>query len=269
LTINGTASCTSGTWTSSDKVFKTNIDSLRNALTIIRQLKPKTYYFDTVKFKEFNFISNKQYGFLAQDIEQVLPELVKSTTKGAETDSLGNIVHPALTYKAINYTELIGILTKGIQEQQKSIDNLSTENHKQDSINAYLQNEINQLTNNLNKCCILSHSMLQNNTSNNNTIAASSSVDVNLKDGQSVILDQNVPNPFAEQTTINYFLPDNVSKAQMLFYNADGKLIQSIELAQKGKGSVNVFAQDLSNGIYTYTLVVDGKIFETKKMVKQ
>lgn len=92
---------------------------------------------------------------------------------------------------------------------------------------------------------------------------------MNLKDGQSIVLEQNVPNPFAEQTSINYFLPDNTSKAQILFYNASGKLIQSVELTQKGKGSLTVFASDLSNGIYTYTLVVDGKIIETKKMVKQ
>lgn len=94
-------------------------------------------------------------------------------------------------------------------------------------------------------------------------------INVDLKDGQSIVLDQNVPNPFAEQTTINYFLPENVSKAQILFYNAQGKLIQSTELTQKGKGQLNVFASDLTNGIYTYTLVVDGKIIETKKMMKQ
>jgi hypothetical protein len=54
----------------------------------------------------------------------------------------------------------------------------------------------------------------------------------------------------------------------MLFYNAAGKLIQSVNLTEKGKGSLTVFANDLSNGIYTYTLVADGKIVETKKMVK-
>jgi len=83
------------------------------------------------------------------------------------------------------------------------------------------------------------------------------------------VLEQNVPNPFAEQTTINYFLPENVVKAQMLFYNNQGKLIQSVDLKEKGKGSLNVFASDLSNGIYTYSLIVDGKVFETKKMVRQ
>lgn len=84
-----------------------------------------------------------------------------------------------------------------------------------------------------------------------------------------MILLQNQPNPFAEKTSINYYLPDNIGKAEILFYNAQGKLIQSVELIQKGKGTLNVFASDLSSGVYTYTLVVDGKIIETKKMVKQ
>ncbi len=74
---------------------------------------------------------------------------------------------------------------------------------------------------------------------------------------------------FAEQTSIEYYLPDNSTKAQILFYNSTGKLIQSTELIQKGKGILNVFASDLSSGIYTYTLVIDGKIIETKKMIKE
>jgi len=82
------------------------------------------------------------------------------------------------------------------------------------------------------------------------------------------ILEQNVPNPFQEETTINYTLPDNAAKAQMLFYNAQGKLIQSVDLVQTGKEQLNVFASDLSNGIYTYTLVVDGRIIDSKKMIR-
>ncbi|HYG50248.1 MAG TPA: T9SS type A sorting domain-containing protein, partial [Flavobacteriales bacterium] len=69
--------------------------------------------------------------------------------------------------------------------------------------------------------------------------------------------------------TITYALPTGVQKAQMLFYNADGRLINSVDLDNKqGKGQLNVFANDLTNGVYTYTLVVDGKIIDTKRMVK-
>jgi hypothetical protein len=116
-------------------------------------------------------------------------------------------------------------------------------------------------------CCnnrALTRSLIQNNNS-----TTTSTLDITLKDGQSVVLEQNVPNPFAEQTTINYYLPDNTSKAEMLFYNASGILIKSVELEQRGKGQLNVFASDLTNGIYTYTLVADGAIVASKKMVKQ
>jgi hypothetical protein len=40
-------------------------------------------------------------------------------------------------------------------------------------------------------------------------------------------------------------------------------------ITAKGKGQLNVYANDLTNGIYSYTLIVDGKVFDTKKMIKQ
>lgn len=39
-------------------------------------------------------------------------------------------------------------------------------------------------------------------------------------------------------------------------------------ITKKGRGQLNVFASDLSSGMYTYSLVVDGKTIDTKKMVK-
>jgi hypothetical protein len=154
---------------------------------------------------------------------------------------------------------------KGIQEQQRNIDSLQSTNNAQDSINKTLQDQLNTLADMINSCCSLerSHSTAP---SNNNNAAG---INVDLKDAQSIVLEQNVPNPFAEQTTISYFLPETVKRAQMLFYNAQGRLIQSVELAEKGKGQLNVFASDLTNGIYTYSLVADGKVMETRKMIKQ
>lgn len=248
----------------SDINLKQNIDSISNALGIINQLNPKTFNFDTIAYPQMNLSNKKQYGLIAQEVETVLPELVSEAIHPAVTDTLGVIITPSVSYKTLNYNAFIAILMKGIQEQQAKIDSLKDENNMQDSINTSLQNQIDQLAALINSCCN-SHSMQQNNNSSNSI----ASEDVNLKDGQAIVLEQNVPNPFAEQTTINYFLPDNVVKAQILFYNAQGKLIQSVDLNEKGKGSLNVFASDLSNGIYTYTLVVDGKIVETKKMLKQ
>ncbi len=278
--------------TISDQIFKTQIDSLTGALDIIKSLKPKTYFLDTANIYGMNFSNQKQIGFIAEEVEAVFPLVVQNGHKPETVDSSGTIVTPSVDYKALKYEEFIPLLTRGLQELSSKNDSLKSENTKQDSINTSLQNQvdslkanntsmqsqINTLSDLINECCNRNHSPQQMNNNNNggngnnndgNKNNTTSQTDVKLTDGQSIILDQNSPNPFAEQTTIGYFLPDDVSKAQMLFYNAGGKLIQSVELTQKGKGQLNVFAQDLTNGLYTYTLVVDGKIFETKRMVKQ
>ena len=48
-----------------------------------------------------------------------------------------------------------------------------------------------------------------------------------------------------------------------------GKQVKSVNITTKGKGSLTVYANDLSNGTYSYTLVVDGQIIDTKQMIKQ
>lgn len=253
----------SGTTYPSDSTIKQNIDTLENALAMLKQLKPKTFEYNHSVHPQMNLRNGAQYGLIAQEVELVVPDLVTENTFPATYDTAGIVTNPSFQIKGVDYLQIIPILIKGMQEQQSTIDSLKDENNVQDSINTSLQNQINQLATLINSCCN-SHSMQSNNSNQSIT-----SQDVNLKDGQAIVLEQNVPNPFAEQTTINYFLPDNVVKAQILFYNVSGKLIQSVDLNEKGKGSLNVFASDLSNGIYTYTLVVDGQIIETKKMVKQ
>ncbi|MBX7095306.1 MAG: tail fiber domain-containing protein, partial [Flavobacteriales bacterium] len=249
----------------SDSLVKQNVQNLENCSDIIGQLRPVSFYFDTLNPYGFRFSNRKNYGFIAQEVEQILPELVKTTSFPEEIDSAGNIIYPATTIKSVNYNSLIGILTEGIQEQQATIDSLSGIITEQDSINKHLQEQINSLYDMIAECC-KNRSMEQG--QNNNPSPNIRTIE--LRDEQSIVLDQNVPNPFAEQTTISYLFPENVNKAQILFYNQDGKLINSTNLNPiAGRGQINVFANDLSNGIYNYTLVVDGKIIATKKMIKQ
>lgn len=302
LTINGLG-WISGAAITSDQMFKTNVDSLQNALTTIHQLKPKSYYLDTANVYGLNFSNKKQYGFIAQDVETVLPELIITTTKPADIDTLGNIVHPAVTYKGLNYNAFIGILTKGVQEQSNEIDSLKTKTTNQDSVNTNqqqindslmqrlfagetkannqdsvitsLQNQLNQLTSLINDCCNNNgnngnhgNNLMPSGTNNYKSISPTTHTDVELSNKNIVILNQNVPNPFAEQTSISYYLPDNVQRAQILFFEQSGKIIKTVDLTEKGKGQLNVFANDLTSGIYTYSLIVDGQTMETKKMVK-
>jgi hypothetical protein len=90
---------------------------------------------------------------------------------------------------------------------------------------------------------------------------------VELGSLQVVVLDQNVPNPFAEQTTISYFIPETARAAKIIFFDLSGKTLKSVDV-EKGSGLITVFAPSLSSGTYSYSLIVDGQTVETKKMVK-
>jgi archaellum component FlaC len=93
-------------------------------------------------------------------------------------------------------------------------------------------------------------------------------MDVFLTNNNTIVLNQNVPNPFAESTVISYMIPKNFQQAKIIFSTVTGEVIRTAEIKQSGKGLVNVFADNLSSGLYTYSLIVDGKVIDTKKMIK-
>lgn len=83
------------------------------------------------------------------------------------------------------------------------------------------------------------------------------------------ILYQNIPNPFGEETTINYYLPQTVRDAKVVFHDNLGRQIVENELKTKGNSGINISGGKLMAGIYTYSLVVDGELITTKKLVKR
>jgi hypothetical protein len=89
---------------------------------------------------------------------------------------------------------------------------------------------------------------------------------VELSD-EAAVISQNAPNPFNSETSIDYFIPENIHNAQISFYNSNGSLIETVELPQKGEGSITVSALNLKSGMYSYSLLLDGKIVETKQMI--
>lgn len=120
-----------GTITStSDASKKRNVEELTGALDIIDQLKPKTY--DYVDDADLALPQEKQYGFLAQELEQVLPSLVKdvetfATPDVAEGEEVAGDPEVTGTIKSVNYIALIPVLVEAIQEQQAEIEALKAE----------------------------------------------------------------------------------------------------------------------------------------------
>lgn len=238
--VNGPTSGV-GYLTVSDRRFKTDVKEITNAMDLIKQFKSKTYNFISENEYGMNLPKQKQYGFIAQEVEAIVPEFVSDLKQPEMKDEDGKVKSKAIDYKAVNYIEFIPLLVAGMQEQQEII--------------ADLQEQIKDLT-----------AMIAPAKESDVTETTKA---VTLADKKAVVLDQNVPNPFAEKTVINYNIPLTVSKAQILFFNAEGKLIQTADIATTGAGQLTVFANDLSNGVYSYSLIADGKVLDTKKMIKQ
>ena len=223
----------------SDIRLKTDTSLFTDGLNIVRQVHPVNY-----KFKPETGLDpvTNNIGVISQEIQQIAPYVIRDTWMKLDTNDVDSTqIH------GVNMHAFWFILINAIKEL--------------DANNQALIARIDELESGSSGSNPYRHANPDNEEKH--------STNVQLSNVRTIILDQNVPNPFAEQTTINYFLPDDVSKAQIIFYNNNGTVLKIVDLNEKGRGELNVFAADLSSGIYTYTLIADGKVIETKKMVKQ
>jgi len=90
--------------------------------------------------------------------------------------------------------------------------------------------------------------------------------DGGIKNG--IVLDQNSPNPFAESTVISFEIPATAKTAQLRITNLNGIVVKTMDIQSTGKGQVTVYGNDLNKGMYMYNIVVDGKVSQSKRMVK-
>jgi hypothetical protein len=111
LYVNGdiTANSIAGT---SDVRFKTNIRSVSGALDKIKLLRGVYFNWNQKAFPEKDFGSQDELGFIAQEVEKVVPEIV---TKDKTIDE----------YRSVKYDKLVALLVEAIKEQQKQIDSLN------------------------------------------------------------------------------------------------------------------------------------------------
>ncbi|GAB4451936.1 MAG: hypothetical protein OHK0036_12950 [Bacteroidia bacterium] len=121
-----------GTYFGSDSRLKKNITPLSNAIQIIKQLNPVSFYYNTDKYPQAGFEERKRFGFIAQEVEQVLPELVKEkniilNSNRVRTPELIDIPKEEGLFKVLDESSLIPILTQAIKEQQQQIEQLQVE----------------------------------------------------------------------------------------------------------------------------------------------
>lgn len=141
LYAQGDLGWSGGTYNVSDRKLKHSVKELDNALSIIKQLQAKEYYYDTEKFENLNLSHKKQYGFIAQEVKEILPEItaIKHLPNYDEykEDEQDDTIEEVLM---MDYTKIIPILTKAMQEQQETIES-------QEERIAKLEQQVQQLLN--------------------------------------------------------------------------------------------------------------------------
>jgi len=234
----------------SDEKLKENIKALDPTLGKLLQLEGKRYNYkkeeDSLKkiMPYFEKMLEKEtFGFIAQELEQVFPELVYPS------DS----VNP---YYSINYIGMIPVLVEAIKEQQTQIENLQAmvsaccqqspaysppKNPDENSEQEEIQNE----------------SPLKNTSVGEN----------NILKVETAKLFQNTPNPFSANTEIRFEIPENTTSAKLLIHDMQGGEIKSYAISQRGLGSIIINGFELSAGMYMYTLLINNTIIDTKKMI--
>ena len=100
LTLTGTLAATIFNSLSDIRV-KQNIQTIENSLEKVLQLRGVSF--------EWIDNKNKSIGVIAQEVEQVLPEIVTENENGI---------------KSVSYDSIIGLLIEAIKEQQKEIDTI-------------------------------------------------------------------------------------------------------------------------------------------------
>ena len=207
--------------TTSDLRLKSDIEDFTKT-DLLYRLNPVIYKYksDSTNFfyeSDAQELKKNHYGLLAQEVEQILPDIVYKNEQG---------------FLSVNYIELVPMLIQAVKELkdqnnllQKQIDDLGFTNVKKKNI-----------------------------STDNISIVP--------------ILFQNSPNPFSQDTEIYYSLPYNTIEANLYVYDMSGVQLLSFSINDFGERKlIHINAEQLHAGMYLYTLVADGEIIDTKRMI--
>jgi len=211
----------------SDRREKENIDALTYGLDEILSLRPVSYTWTKRPFE------GQQVGLIAQEANEIIPEVVWTPEENFEMDEDGQWVPVEVTEDSrmgINYALLTPVLIRAIQEQQVQIEALQAQLAGQGGSSTKVQEDF-------------------------------------LGDVALPKLYQNVPNPFDGVTEIRYYLPETVQQATLRIYDMTGQPVQRIALDERGEGTYRLDGSLLAEGMYLYALMADGQEIEVKRMV--
>ena len=232
--VNGTLYATSVNNTS-DIRLKENIVNLSEkedgstTLDKIRRMNVIEY-----NFKPQKEIPEAERDTLNPEKTRTIDEISKDRHYGLSAQELQTL-YPNLVkegqdgYLSINYIELVPVLIRSIQELKQELDEVRGGS---------------------------SEAMM----SRGATTSAVSAI------GSGNVLYQNTPNPFKEQTTIRFSLADDARDAAICIFDMTGKMLKKLPISSS-ETSVRIGGWELGEGMFLYTLLVNGREIDTKRMI--
>ncbi|MFD3275889.1 tail fiber domain-containing protein [Aquirufa echingensis] len=99
---------------SSDIRFKKDISPIENPLAKVMQLRGVNFNWNTSAFPQRMFSEKRTMGFIAQEVEKVVPEIVQTE-------------NTAEGFKSVQYDKIVALLVEAVKAQQKQIQQLKRE----------------------------------------------------------------------------------------------------------------------------------------------
>jgi len=93
-------------------------------MDIIRGLRGVTYEHKLEEFAGLGLKTGTTYGFIAQEVELVMPEIVKTKNIPYHSTRLNPSEKEFETLKTVGYTEVIPVLVEALKAQDKEIQEL-------------------------------------------------------------------------------------------------------------------------------------------------
>ncbi len=211
----------------SDRTLKNNITPIKNGLNSVMKLNAYLYELKDIKFSE----NGEEIKYIRKEYGFISQEVEKEFPEV-------QITNDVLGVKLMDYDQIIPLTVAAIKEQQLIIDSLKHELENLKDIIYYNSN--NNITFDVEENSIVKKSILY----------------------------QNKPNPFNESTIIEYEIKEtNFNSASIIIFDMNGTLLKSFPINSAGKNQLTINGNELKAGMYIYTLIVNKKEVDTKKMI--
>ncbi len=214
---------------------ESSLDNLMEMNVIKYNYKPKAYTPKTED--EQSLYEDKEAAAKAEELaKQEIQRMAEQKHYGLSAQELQKI-YPDLVRESqdgtlgVNYVELVPILIRSIQELKQELDDVKA----------------------------------GGNARQTRSISDDGQEDYSAAISKNVLY-QNTPNPFKEQTTIRFRLADDARDASICIFDLSGKMLRKLPVSQ-GMSSVTIGGYELGEGLFLYSLVVNGREIDTKRMI--